>query len=364
MGIDVELVRVSRRRMLRGVTAGLGSLVDGVLGDGVALAQRSTSVAQVPADPSATVTPITVSARRLASFSRASSAKTFGRLEFLGGLVLTSQATHFGGFSGLVMEPDGRGFIALSDEGHWLSGQLTYDANGVSGMEKTVLGPIVATSGKSLWRKRDQDCEAVALLEGTLTRGTLLLAFERNHRIGRFPVVDRKIGVPSGYLKMPSEAKRMASNRGLEAMTVMAGGPFKSAVIAISERFPGGANTHKGWLWINGEPREFTLTDKNGFEITDVASLGDGSLLILERRFRWTEGVHMQVRLVPAAEVRPGGVLNGELLLEAGMTAEIDNMEALAVHKGPSGETILTLMSDDNFNGFLQRTILLQFKLA
>jgi hypothetical protein len=38
-------------------------------------------------------------------------------------------------------------------------------------------------------------------------------------------------------------------------------------------------------------------------------------------------------------------------------------MEGLAVHYGPKGETVVTLISDDNFNQFLQRTILLQFTL-
>ena len=46
------------------------------------------------------------------------------------------------------------------------------------------------------------------------------------------------------------------------------------------------------------------------------------------------------------------------------MSHEIDNMEALGVHTDAKGQTVLTLMSDDNFNGFLQRTLLLQFTLT
>jgi hypothetical protein len=37
-------------------------------------------------------------------------------------------------------------------------------------------------------------------------------------------------------------------------------------------------------------------------------------------------------------------------------------MEAIAAHRSASGETILTLMSDDNFSG-LQRTLIMQFAL-
>jgi hypothetical protein len=38
-------------------------------------------------------------------------------------------------------------------------------------------------------------------------------------------------------------------------------------------------------------------------------------------------------------------------------------MEGIAVHRGAGGETVVTLISDDNFNRLLQRTILLQFVL-
>ena len=37
-------------------------------------------------------------------------------------------------------------------------------------------------------------------------------------------------------------------------------------------------------------------------------------------------------------------------------------MEGLGIHRSPQGETVLTLISDDNFSA-LQRTILLQFTL-
>jgi hypothetical protein len=44
------------------------------------------------------------------------------------------------------------------------------------------------------------------------------------------------------------------------------------------------------------------------------------------------------------------------------MGFQIDNMEGLSVHRSASGETVLTLVSDDNFS-IIQRTILLQFTL-
>ena len=52
-------------------------------------------------------------------------------LTWRGGLVLTSPSKHFGGWSGLALDPDGKGFFAISDIGAWMSGALTYDDKGL-----------------------------------------------------------------------------------------------------------------------------------------------------------------------------------------------------------------------------------------
>ena len=51
-----------------------------------------------------------------------------------------------------------------------------------------------------------------------------------------------------------------------------------------------------------------------------------------------------------------------ETLLEATDALNVDNMEGIAAHRSPSGETILTLISDDNFSA-LERTLLMQFAM-
>jgi len=51
------------------------------------------------------------------------------------------------------------------------------------------------------------------------------------------------------------------------------------------------------------------------------------------------------------------------VLFEADLRFEIDNMEGLAVHQTPAGETVLTLISNDNFSA-VKRNELLQFTLA
>jgi hypothetical protein len=56
-------------------------------------------------------------------------------------------------------------------------------------------------------------------------------------------------------------------------------------------------------------------------------------------------------------------VVDGPVLTYADMGQQVDNMEALSVHRTADGTLVLTLISDDNFSA-LQRTMLLQFTLA
>jgi hypothetical protein len=71
----------------------------------------------------------------------------------------------------------------------------------------------------------------------------------------------------------------------------------------------------------------------------------------------------MRIRRVPLAQVKPDALVDGPALINADGAVQIDNMEALAVHRNAAGETVLTLVSDDNFST-LQRTLLLQFTLV
>jgi hypothetical protein len=50
--------------------------------------------------------------------------------------------------------------------------------------------------------------------------------------------------------------------------------------------------------------------------------------------------------------------------MQADSGCEIDNMEGLAIHRGAHGETVVSLISDNNFRTILQRTVLLQFTLV
>ena len=83
-------------------------------------------------------------------------------------------------------------------------------------------------------------------------------------------------------------------------------------------------------------PGEFTIRRKNDFDVSDVALLPSGDLVLLERKFGWTTGLYIRIRRIAIAELRPGALLDGPVLLEADLGQQIDNLEGISVHR--SGE--------------------------
>jgi hypothetical protein len=343
------------------------AVLGGLLAGAAAISAPTAGVRAEEKDPTppTCVENLEINARPIAHFERKRpEARRFGALEFRGGMILTSPSANFGGWSALVMNTAGNRLLAISDVGSWLSADLTYDGSRPTGLTNARLGPLLGPDGRPLGRKVEQDAEAAVLEDGTLQNGSLLIGFERHHRIDRYPIRDGMVQAPTGTLSLPAEAKRMPANQGIEALAILRGGANKGAVVAFAERFTRGSGYHTGWIWIDsGEPQRFQLQDIDGFNITDAAALADGGLLVLERYFRWTEGVKMRLRHIPAGELAPGARIAGRTLLKADSSYEIDNMEGLAVHRGAGGETVLSMISDDNFNSFLQRTVFLQFTL-
>jgi hypothetical protein len=83
----------------------------------------------------------------------------------------------------------------------------------------------------------------------------------------------------------------------------------------------------------------------------------------LERKFSWLSGIGIRIRSIPLNAVAPGALVDGPAIFDADLGHEVDNMEGIDVHVTPEGDTVLTMISDDNFS-LLQRTLLLQFTLA
>jgi hypothetical protein len=331
-----------------------------------ALALASLAVspahAEKPLAPLARPTPVTIAAAPIDFDRENASRKEFGKLIFRAGLNLYAKSAHFGGFSALVVDSSGGSLLAVSDAGSWLRATLDYDGRKLKGLEDAVLGPILGADGKPLRDDTQRDSEGMTLVEGTTRKGTAYLSFERKHRIARYPFSAERFGPPAGTIPLPGGPKGLSANRGIEAMAVIRAGKLKGTFVAFAEGLASGTGTIQGWLIGGPAPGSLTLERIGGFDVTDAASLPDGGIVVLERRFRFSEGVKMRIRRIAAGELRRGATVTGEVLLEADDSFNIDNMEGIAAHRAASGETVLTLMSDDNFSP-LQRTLIMQFAL-
>jgi hypothetical protein len=155
--------------------------------------------------------------------------------------------------------------------------------------------------------------------------------------------------------------RSLPANKGIEALVfVPKGSALAGTLIAISERGLDASGNLLAFLIGGPSPGGFTVKRTDDFDVSDAALLRGGDLLLLERRFSWTRGLAIRIRRLKLGEIKPGALVDGAVMLEADMGQEIDNMEGLSIHTGAEGESILTLVSDDNFS-MLQRTLLLQF---
>ncbi len=304
---------------------------------------------------------IDVTARAIDAFSPRDPEKVrFGALAFRGGLELTSSYREFGGVSAIRVAADGAHFVALTDKGRWLTGRIAYDERGrPSGLADTVMAPILGPDGRPLAARGWYDTESIAE-DG----GTLYVGIERVNRIVRFDFGRAGVLARATPIPIPPGISKLPNNKGLEAMVVVPNGlPLAGTLIAISERGLDAAGNLKAFLIGGPSPGEFSIRRSDDFDISDCALLPSGDLLLLERRFFWWSGVAMRIRRVGLAAIAPGALVDGTELIFADMGFQIDNMEGLSVHRAADGDVVLTLVSDDNFS-VLQRTILLQFKLA
>ena len=303
---------------------------------------------------------------RPVSFSKASETKKiFGRLIYRGGFNIYSSSPFWGGLSGIALSNNGTHGVAVSDAGFWTRFDLSYDKAGLlSPLKRAVVGPIMALKNRPLKRGRDRDAEAITLLKAKKFFSHAYISFEQNHRVGRFVIGKEGLVGPKSYLKMASITRRLSGNAGLEALSVLRGGKLKGALVAIAQSRKDAKGNFIGWLLHKGKVRKlrFVPPKLDKYRITDAVSLPNGDLVLLERRYKFFK-INIRLRLVKQKELRRGKPIAGQILMEANSSEHrVDNMEGLAVHTNKRGNTILTLLSDDNFNSF-QETLFMQFLL-
>lgn len=283
-------------------------------------------------------------------------ARRIGRLLWRGGIMMTANSPGFGGWSDLHVSADGRTLTSISDEGAWLAATVEYDGEAnLAGLSNGRMGQLRGLDGKPIESKAEADAEAFARLPD----GSWLVSFERRHRLWRYPALTAT-PLP---IEGPPEIGRQPANGGIEAMTALPDG----RLVMLSEEYSVQPGTVLGWI---GNPagadryewRSFAYATIPDFKPTALAPLPDGTFAVLERAFDMVRGVRCRVVLV-GPRLLEGGTVRGEEVARLASPYAVDNLEGLAATRGRRGETLLWLMSDDNFNP-LQRNILLLFELT
>ncbi|MBP1852189.1 hypothetical protein J2Z17_003644 [Rhizobium halophytocola] len=299
---------------------------------------------------------LTIQAEPITHFSFA---PTDAKIAFVGGLELWSTEPLFGAWSSVRFTPDGTHFIGVLDTGHWLSGRIARDGEGrLSGIDDGDITPMLDGEGRRRPGKWLMDAESVAL------RGDdVIVGFEQRHRIDAYPATDFRNSRPQRSLPIPFPVRELRANGGLETLVASPKeGPLAGGLLAISEKSVDAEGRLYGGIVDGPMKGELRVVQRDDFDVTDGAFLPDGDLLLLERRFTLTTGVGMRIRRIKGSDIRPGAVLDGAVVLQAGMGDGIDNMEGLDVIPHADGSASLIMVSDDN-HSILQRNLMLEFRL-
>ena len=277
------------------------------------------------------------------------------RIHYLAGFELRSDAAHWGGLSGMRLVGNGGRLLAISDLGFWITFALRHvDGGRLISVGEGFMAPLLDETGAPLAGKRRADAEALA--RGT--DGSLLVAFERDHRIWRYGPAGDPFQATAKPMDPPKGIEELPGNGGIEAMAVL--GPER--ILLLSEEGTDAAGDVRGWIGSPGDWAALSVVRTGRFKPTDLALLPDGDLLLLERRYSPVGGPAARLSILPATEIRPGARLIGQPIAELVLPLSVDNFEALAAAPAPGGGTLIYLLSDDN-RSMLQRTLLLQFLL-
>jgi hypothetical protein len=355
----VEPLRFSRRSFFKSLATGAVLLTPASVR--AQIVPQTTARKAVRNEYSvATPASIEVKARPIPSFDTRDRTRTrFGELEYRSGLVLTSGFPGFGGLSALRLDPKGERFVSLSDQGAWFTGRIVYAGRNMVGLADVEAAPLLYMDGRPITEHGWYDSESLAM-DGSFA----YVGLERVNQVMRFDFSKGFTRARGEVVPLPPAAKRLPNNKGLEALVFVPKGlPLAGTLIAISERGLDGNGNLIAFLVGGPQPGQFSVRRTDDFDISDAVLLPSGDLLILERKFSLLSGAGIRIRRIALATIAPGALVDGPLIFLADLSQEIDNMEGIDAHLTPEGDTVLTMISDDNFS-FIQRTLLLQFTLV
>ncbi len=297
-----------------------------------------------PSDILAGRVPVKVTARALPLLVTEPDTYRAGALRYRAGWALTADNDHFGGFSGLVVTETGK-LTAISDRGDWLEADFVPDAR--EPIRNATMRPFTeAAQGK---RKSAFDSESI-IAEGD----GFLVSFEADHRLLS---VAADGTVQLSALSAMTDFDGLADNRGIEAITFVNG-----QLLVLPEAGVDTVGRLRGQLVTEAGTKPVYFRPPTNYSPTDAATMKNGDVLVLLRRYSLFDGVSAKLVRVRGTAIKPGATIEGEELVHLDPPYTVDNMEGLDVVERAGEPPTIFLISDDNFRDS-QRTLLLVFTL-
>lgn len=279
--------------------------------------------------------------------------RRLGALLYERGYRLRSADPAFGSFSSLLV--DGDRFTLLSDGGNVVRFRL--DSKGR--VADRIFADLPDGPGIG-WEKSDRDSESMTRDPAS---GTIWVGFENSNAIWAYTPDFAK---PLGRVT-PRPMRKWPVNGGAEAMARLRDGSF--IVLSEVEEWPGTKGRAVMGIRFDGDPLmasqrgfRFGYRPPAGYKPTGIAELPDGRLLVLNRRFRISNGFRVILTLVDNRAISPGKVATGQELARFAPPALTDNFEGIAVVRESTGRTAMWIVSDDNQSS-LQQSLLLKFSI-
>ena len=265
---------------------------------------------------------------------------------------LQSPQASFGGLSGLWVAPDGSRMIAISDIGQrWQAWLHHDDAGRLTGLDNWSVADLT---------KRPEDGDGSRWIDSEALsgdgQGGLVVAYEGQHRLRRWPLADfdaepLSMALPKG-LGGPS-------NSGIEAMSTLEDG----RLFALAERVGAwGGEGLMGWVVDKETTDDLIYIPGPDFAPTGADRLGS-TVYVVERSFSLLSGFRTRIVALPNNAIKPDARLEGTELAAFRWGKFGENFEGIAARRGPNGQTFLYLLADDNFS-FLQETLMVQLSIS
>lgn len=260
---------------------------------------------------------------------------------------IDSPHSGFGGWSALALTGPRR-FLLVSDSG-WTA-RFTLGAAGEIGA--LAIAPLLGTRNST---KSRRDVESITLTP----LGDVVAGFENTNKVRRYDgALTRELAAAK-----PTAMARWRGNAGAEAMTRLGDGRWLA--IAEGPRAHGGQSKAVVFDRVPSDAAavatRFAYDPQGKGAVTDAATLRDGRVVIVHRRFRLPFGFTSTIALADPGRIAPGARWTSKTIGVIDAAPLSDNFEGVAIDPDAACGCIW-MISDDNQSSW-QSTILLKLRL-